>query len=527
MQLQLQDLDCGSLDLTIPGKTPSGIALRFDHITDGRGVIGTGGDGTDLDGLSIRELMMSILSLPLGDRAALHTTTPAMLSNVTLDGRVHHGLTGTLRFGLINTERVAVETSVMEAQFDLRAEEVSLVLEGDGGRTRIGVLALKNGHTNAGGFDTRLGSLSVTGFKVGWLHDGYHIEALKAHAHGIATVRDNVSLEIQGVDLSDGFQIADGSLEIPQLLIGRATLVIDDLTGEARAAAAAREAAEGDEAPAEPDDHGDREGPPAAEEPRAAAPEETPLEDPNRLRFDPGILDTVNGQLDVDLTMAATVPVIGRRRATHHFRIPIDGGIINYRELERDLSDLEDAFIDITLRGRSLVLERDIPFIPGFQKPILIWDLSEGDVGLAGQYLVRLRTIPHFRMPGSDGGGKKSKFKLHRLDFDNLAVGLSIDDAALLTSGTGSLRASVDQLGVSGNLHYIPNTEHEETSLALTAQRLTAVARELILGGKALHSAELRIGSIENATLTFEGLTPRRLEVTLRNVQLNNLALEL
>src|SRR5690606_30186085 len=107
------------------------------------------------------------------------------------------------------------------------------------------------------------------------------IEALKAHAHGISTTRENVSLSVAGVDLADGLVIEGRELRVPQLLIGRAELVVDDLLGEARRAAAEAAAAAAGTGPIEP-------APPAA--------------DPLRLNLD--ILDTINGQLDVDLTLS-------------------------------------------------------------------------------------------------------------------------------------------------------------------------------------------------------------------------------
>lgn len=502
MQIKLQDLDVRHLDLDIPSAVGT-TSLRFEHLTDGRGMIGIDESVTRLDALAIRELLLSIVALPLGPAATLRTTTPAMIANATMDGRIAEALEGTLRFGLINTEGLSFEAGALRAQSDFRTEEVNLTLDGDAGRAAFGTVRLENGQTNAGGFLTRLGSLTLTGFRGSWA-EPLRVEALKAHAQGIDTQRENVSLSIAGIDLADGFVLEGRELRIPQLLVGQATLVVDDLLGEARAAARA----EAEEA---------REGEDAA----------PPPEDADRLHFDAGILDTINGQLDVDLTLAATVPVLGHRRATHHFRIPIDGGIINYRELERDLADLEDAFIDITLRGSSLVLERDIPLIPGFEKPILIWDLAAGDVDLAKQHLVRLRTLPHFRMPAPESAGKKSKLKLHRLDLDDIVVALSVDDAAVLTSGAGSLRTSLDELSLGGSLHYQPETEHAPTALRLAASGLTAVARDLSFGGAVLAGGELRVGAIEDASLTFDGLKPRRLQVTLRNLSLSDLVLAL
>lgn len=222
------------------------------------------------------------------------------------------------------------------------------------------------------------------------------------------------------------------------------------------------------------------------------------------------------------------MPVLGRRTATHHFRIPIDGGIIDYREVERDLADLEDAFIDITPRGNQLVLERRIPLIPGFDKPIVTWDLGEGEVELAKQHLVRLRTLIGAQLPpGEAAAAKKSKLKLHKIDFDDVAIHLSIDDAPVLSSGDGSLRTSLDELEVTGNLHVQPEAEHAPAALSLTAHGLTAVARDLELGGVTLASGELRVGAIESATLTFDGLKPQRLEIRLRNLGLSDLVLRL
>ncbi len=121
------------------------------------------------------------------------------------------------------------------------------------------------------------------------------------------------------------------------------------------------------------------------------------------------LLDGLAGVINVELSLDLTVPVIGRRRATHRFRIPIADGAVDYMGLEKDLSTLESALLDFAIRDGALVLEMGIPFLPtrGLGKPILQWDLAPADLDLARRDRIRLAVLPRFRTVGGESGSSR------------------------------------------------------------------------------------------------------------------------
>ncbi len=133
------------------------------------------------------------------------------------------------------------------------------------------------------------------------------------------------------------------------------------------------------------------------------------------------LLDGLAGEINVDLALDLTVPVIGRRRATHRFRIPIVDGVVDYMGLEGDLSTLESALLDFAIRDAALVLEMGNPVPPETRprKPILQWDLAPAGLDLARRDRIRLAMLPRFRTvagtpdpPGSPSDS--SRFAIRR-----------------------------------------------------------------------------------------------------------------
>src|SRR5690606_11864726 len=128
-------------------------------------------------------------------------------------------------------------------------------------------------------------------------------------------------LDAPRIDLPGGFALG-GEATGFDVVVPELTLAVEDLMASwpRRSTAALTEAATAVEAE-----------PPADPEPRR--------------RLDLDFLDRIDGRLDVDLTVDVTLPVLGSRRKTHHFRVPIAKGTFNYKDLEGDLAKLEDAFI--------------------------------------------------------------------------------------------------------------------------------------------------------------------------------------
>lgn len=511
MKLKLAELACQTFDLR-SDKVPPTI-LKLDHITDGCGDLEFRDGLTLLSGLAIRTLLATLEFPMRGGR--IFTDHAATMSHLRCEGRIRNGFAGEVRSSIVETEGLCVELEQVRAKSHMIAEGLLVKLDGRGGRIEVSTLTLSDAQCTAGGILIRIGVIMVSGLKVAWEEGGRpRIETLKVHAKNLHIQQGRAGVDIATIELPDGLRI-EKQVEIPQIRIGAVEITVDEFKREA-----------------EPEEGLEREEESLAEEAlEKKEPDLTPVE---RATFglDQGIFDTVNGQLNVDLTVSVTMPVIGKRIAVHKFRIPIDGGIVNYHDFEKGLSDLEDAFLDIRVRGNKLVLERDIPLIPGLAKPIVTWLLEPGEVELASKHLVRLQTLPKARMAAEkeqdEDRAKKSRVKLHRLDFDNFAVHLSLDETAVLKSGKGSLRAHLDELDLAGSLHFDPDPEDETrpTALTATATGLGIVADNLAISGHVL-SAGLTIASVANFHLGFDQLRPTSMTLALKNISIRDVNYDL
>ncbi len=253
-----------------------------------------------------------------------------------------------------------------------------------------------------------------------------------------------------------------------------------------------------------------------ADEPKPASP-----------RIDLSALDGLDGKIDVDLTADATVPFIGQRRATHHFRIPVDSGTINYLKLEKNLSALEDAILDFRVRGNDLVLERDIPLM---KKVLVSWPLDARDMTLAERQLVRLARLFDYRVEvGADDKGAeagKGGFALRELAFDDLDVELSLTGgAAMKLPGGGRLlfgedgRPALDELAVRGSLRHTPGQD-QRSKLDVSASMLNLGVAELPVGARSLSIAAITVEAVERGSVRFLGLTPDGVDATFRSLEI-------
>jgi hypothetical protein len=282
-----------------------------------------------------------------------------------------------------------------------------------------------------------------------------------------------------------------------------------------------------------------------ADEPGAAAAECAPERPSIRSLIDWRFLDRVDGQLDVDVTVDAHLPVIRRRRATHYFRVPIEKGIFSYRQLESGLSSLENAVIDFDVRGHKLVIERDLPIIR-MRKNLVEWHLDDEEMVLARQRKVKLRTLPRFEITPSNG--KSSDVKLHGIEIHPINIDLSVAPPPVLDTEAASAGTSADgkgadgtaaaarpeqaasaqeyggilpelvlrRLSVTGSLDY-PDSEG---ALTIKAKQLAAALRGVPLGDYLVDVGAIRVDSIEPVKIVFDGLVPRSISLTLHGLEL-------
>ncbi|MBW2456639.1 MAG: hypothetical protein JRI68_19125 [Deltaproteobacteria bacterium] len=250
---------------------------------------------------------------------------------------------------------------------------------------------------------------------------------------------------------------------------------------------------------------------------------------PRRAPLDWSALDRLCGKVDVDLTADATVPVIGSRRATHHFRLAVDHGKINYYRLEKSLSRLEDALLDFEVRGSRLVLEVDLALK---KKTLVSWRLNDEEVDLAHQRQVRLRRLIRYELPRSPSAKSgPPAVALRELGLDNVDIALKLLGGSTMKVGGGTLflgvrrQSAIAALRLRGQLGHRPQGRAPKGQLDLTAERLSLGADQLPIGSRRLTVAALRVGAIQQGVLQLVGVRPKTLSATLDAVSLEQLVL--
>ncbi len=261
--------------------------------------------------------------------------------------------------------------------------------------------------------------------------------------------------------------------------------------------------------------------------------------------FDWRALDGLSGEIDVDMEVDLTVPLIGHRKATHRFRVPIAGGSLDYRALESNLAALENALIDFAVKDGVLRLERVNPLFParGHGKPIVIWDLDAADLALAEHERVRLAVLPNARMADAAGGGdghepeepsKKSSIALRRLALHRIDVKLALTpvDGAL----TGQFRPRrIGSLVLQGSVDHAPDDAGGDAGGAGGAQRpgsllgeVSALAASLValpLGENVLDATSLELASVSPIAVTFLDVHPTSVKLDLVGVAADGIRL--
>jgi hypothetical protein len=494
MRLDLGELAARGLALVLP---PAVRDLRerraeLDSVTELRGVFESREAGWTLDQLACGEALLRGLLWTFG-KVSLCSDEGARLAG--LRGAVHQE-TGQLRLELELDQLVAARLvlAVGALALSARVEAEALTLsQGSGNGMLVAKRAVfRDFEVSSGDLHVHAPELQVTDLTVDWGGEEFRLEVGTAEAAALDVVSRGDRLRAQGVEL-----LALRSRG-PRVQLGRLRLSRGELEAGLGASAASARRDERD------------------------APTDPPL--------DASLLDTLAGHLNVDVDVDLSVPVLGRRRATHGLRLGIEGGAIDYLELEHGLSALEDAFLDFSVREGKLVLERALPIIStrGRGKPLLLWDLDEAEHARAArEHRVRLSVLPHVRVARGDDEEHAQRtaggaFKLRALSVRNLDASLS-----LLQNGAG-IRGVLPELtfaalSLRGQLHHRVN-EAPPGALRAEGSQLRAVLRDLPLAGRT-GAGQLEIAVLGDAEVGFEGLRATHLRAALEGVTLSNLQL--
>jgi hypothetical protein len=268
--------------------------------------------------------------------------------------------------------------------------------------------------------------------------------------------------------------------------------------------------------------------------PSAPAPPAQPV--PDAPLFDWRMLDGLAGEIDVDVEVDLTVPIIGHRKATHRLRAPIANGAVDYRALESNLAALENALIDFSVRDGALCLERVNPLFParGHGKPFVFWELDAADLALAMQDRVRLAVLPGARLVDSASEGdspaerepaKKSAIALQRLALHRIDVKLALAPVAGALAGQVRLR-SIGSLVLQGSVDHAPDEAQQRPGSVLG--ELSALATSIVglpLGASVLHVASAELASASPIEVTFVDVHPTNVQLVLERLSLDDVVL--
>jgi len=503
MRIALNNLGSDKLDLDLGND-------RIVALSELRGLGGTverDGAVLQLRGLGAAGAVLQQLSMPL-PTGKLATNKPATLENLEANVDVRAtkdpsvpAFAGVITAGGLNGTVVSLELAVGERTLkitgDLGASAISATIEQGKGEVHVASLDLRNVQLMFDGAIVRIDRLAASNLHVGWGGE-VTVSVASAELSNSHVRREGTDLKLATLSLPSGFTLANKQIRIDALNADSIETILANLIRDK-----------------------------SAESESAAAPQPAPATAPAKKIVDLGVLDRLNGHVNVDVTLVAVVPVIGTRDATHKFRIPVNDGIINYAELEDDLSGLEDAFIDFTVRGERLVIERDVPIIPGLNKPIVIWDLEPPELALAKRKLVRLRTLPSARLAGSSEDDGKSSFVLKRLRVGNIDVSLGVVGPEAPEEEQTALRElSVGSLVVAGLIDHMPKAQLEATPIEVSAEQLAATINELVLGKLQL-DVRVHVGAITGATVTMAGFKPSGLAGNIHDLRISDLLLTL
>lgn len=403
-------------------------------------------------------------------------------------------LDGRIEATAVDADRLTLELGERRARAGARLETAVFTASAGGGAVEASAAVLTDVQVGLGALVLRADAIELDGARVSWGPGAVRVEAKAARARRVTLIGQQLELVIDELALPEGVVCDGDALAAPLLQ-----------AAEVRAGVTLAER-------------------------RAAKPQATE----KRPGIDLRLLDLLGGHVAVDLFVDTALPVIGHRRATHHFRLGVEHGTIDFQQVESGLSGLEDAFLDIELDGDAIVLERDIPLIPGDAKPILVWKLDDAvELALARENRVRLRRLAHFEVAGRHEGGKSSvslrQLKLHIIDAElsmSQAAAVAAPDAAAQTLEGWLERASVDILRVTGEVAHAAG-ETPPGSLSISGRAIEAAVAGVPMGRATLERALLRVDALEHAAVGFAGLRPRTAEARARGLSARQLKLRL
>ena len=260
-------------------------------------------------------------------------------------------------------------------------------------------------------------------------------------------------------------------------------------------------------------------------------------------------LDALHGNIALNLGVDLAVPVIGSIQRTYELEIPIEGGIIDFTKLERQLGAIEDAIIDFEVEDGRLILEKDIPLMAN--KTLLYWPLGPEEQRLAKDEKVRLRTLLRPMKPAETPAelaktaeeareklaeawkdrteGKPpepSSFRLLGVDIDKADVQLAFGASSGVPRDgrKGTIDAS-GRVSLHGGLRYrAEGSAPDEPALDLELEAVRVATEGIEISPGKLVSGTLRI-DIEALLVSIVGPAPQSVVAKTERISLGEVAL--
>jgi hypothetical protein len=496
LRLSFAQVDVEGLELELPvpegHREPPRVTLRNAQRLSGRIVQRPG--RLRIDRLEAEQLGLDALRLIFG-AVVIADEGKAVLEGVkcTFEQR-DDAVELDLEAATVRAHRLSVAVSGTSVAARASFRDLRIAAQGAEGSFEAEELLLEGFAIVARGLRVEAPRLEATRLRIEWGAAGFRLEAHGAKAPSLTVRAENVELELEAIAIAH-LVSHEAHVLLEEAEIGKATL---DARFEPRDSASATV---------------------------ELVPRSTPK--PEHPRFDGRLLDTLFGELKVDLRVDLEVPILGRRVATHRFRVPVEAGAVNFLQLEDDLSTLENAILNFAVRDHALVLERGIPLLQtrGKGKAVLVWSLDDADLALArDRDRVRLAVLPGFDLAkdadAPNEPSSKPKIALRALGAENVELSLRLEPSETVREGVIP-KMEIESLAVRGEVHPLTREGSREGRLHVEAREIAASVRTL-LDEHPVELVDLRCVAIPEAELAFVGSHLERVQITLEQLGLKS-----
>jgi hypothetical protein len=527
LDIRLEQLDASDFALELPASERAGDrAITLGKVGGLRGKLHVDPDVVRLDDTHADSGVVAAMSWPLRGGVLVVTEAPAALSSVELDlvspRRGAGPLSLDARVGHLDAERVGLTSGSAALRCAIHGSAIQLsIAEGE--------LSAGAATVGAADIDLTLGDLRLRGaLSAGELkiqsHDGHTtVRATSASASELSLVTEHTTLILRGVELDGGIAIKGRDVRIDRAAVAEAEIEVSFPRRP----------------PVEP------EPPPPPEPPELdERPDTTPL--PGGLPIPEGVdlrddivwngalpifdlrdLDRLAGKIEVGLVVNAQLPVVGKYNLARTFKIPIDDGALDFVEVERQLSTLEDAFIDFAVREGQLVLKRDIPLLPTRGKTLVSWPLSPVEQALAQNRVIRLRALPRIQVPRPKRDEKRATINEVRVEKPHVELTLNKakSDAVEPEHPAAVSLNQLETLAVDGNLLFQAAENRRELEASALVRGLSLAVRNLAIGTRLLSGAEMILGELHVEFTEWDGFRPVKLVARARDLAIKGLTI--